>query len=112
VYGECIRVHPRLYVKPPIVNAELFRDSYLIVCSVNSIMAQGLGHVVGRLPSDALPSRWRRRGAISRGGQIQNWIIEEGDGEDEKETIVPKLSASDRTLPLSEVGIMQCWSSP
>jgi hypothetical protein len=98
-YGDVILVCPRLQRRRPTMNADLFRDGFVVFYPVSAAVAQGLAQVIGAMPSPGLPRRYRRAGVIDKDGRVLTWMIEDGAREELRE----QLTAEDRKLPVVRI---------
>jgi hypothetical protein len=95
-YGDGVAVSPTTQPNPVAVAEDLFRDGYFTFYPARAAVSQGLARVVGRLPSQGIPRRLRRRGAMI-GTEVKTWIIEDGSREEVKH----KLSKDELRLPIA-----------
>jgi hypothetical protein len=97
-YGDGIAVCPTTFAGRVEVSPELFAASYITFYPASAAVARGMAAIVGHLPSQGLPVRYRRAGARS-GTMVETWIIEDGQSE------VVKRRLSEEELHLPIVGI-------
>jgi hypothetical protein len=98
-YGDAVRVRPGvLYERPPI-NEDLFKDSYITFYPANHALKHKLVTVVGQLEPVPMPTVFRRRGGIARGGKVLNWFIDDENGT----TSTKVLTDVQRQLPIASM---------
>ena len=99
LYGEGILVRPLPLADRPALTDELFAGGYVTFYPAGVAVARGFAEIVGTLTSKGLPTRWRRDGAIDKGGKPLTWIIEDERGD----TVREQLTAEERKLPVVEI---------
>jgi len=99
-YGEVIGVLPGLFEQRSVdLGLLVSNTAYIAFYPARLAVAEGLATVVDRQavpPGGGVPSRLRRAGMISRGGEVETWIIDNGDRQvlrralDEEEARLPR----------------------
>lgn len=98
MYGDAVRVVPRVFSERPILNEDLFGESYVAFYPACEAIRHGLAEIVGMLPIDPIPDTLRRAGKLA-GRHVETWIIEGPAGESVKRTLTNK----ERILPRAEI---------
>jgi hypothetical protein len=96
-YGDAVRVRPGVLYERPAITEDLFKDSYVIFYLANAALRYKLVTVVGQLAPVPMPTVFRRRGGIARGGKVLNWFIDDENGTTSTEV----LTDAQRLLPIA-----------
>jgi hypothetical protein len=97
--GGTVLVCPKKFSERPALSKDLFADGYVTFYTVGPILAHGLAAVVAHLAvSREVPHRLRRAG-VSRPGEPEPWVIEDGT----KNVVKQELSDEEKLLPLAEI---------
>jgi hypothetical protein len=100
VEGDAIAVCPAKQPDRVAVTAALFRGAYFTFYPASKAVREGLAKVVGHLPPPALPTRWRRPGAVF-GRDVKTWLIDDAGRTEVRRT--EDLSAEERLLPHASI---------
>ncbi len=98
-YDDAVRVRPGILYERPAITEDLFKDSYVIFYLANAALRYKLVTVVGQLAPVPMPTVFRRRGGIARGGKVLNWFIDDENGTTSTEV----LTDAQRLLPIASM---------
>ena len=95
--GDTVLLRPGILHERPAITEDLFKDSYIVLYPANHAVKLKLATIVGQLAPVPVPTVFRRRGGIAKGGKVLNWFIDDENGT----TSTESLTDDQRRLPIA-----------